>query len=134
VTVREGAATVWATVSKAPPFFDPATRTLKLRLEADNPGFALRPDMFVDLELPIRSAPALTIPIEALMDSGLTERVFVERSEGKFEPRVVETGWRSTERVEVVSGLKEGERIVASGTFLVDSESQLKAPAGAVRP
>ena len=134
VAVRESAASADAVVSQAPPFFDAMTRTLKLRLEADNPGFLLRPDMFVDIELPVKMPPALTIPIDALLDSGLTERVFVERASGEFEPRVVTTGWRASGRVAVVSGLKEGERVVAAGTFLVDSESQLRAGPGAVRP
>lgn len=127
VFVRELAETVHATVSKAPPFFNAETRTFKVRLEVENPGLRLRPDMFVDIELPMGGAPALTVPIDALLDSGLSERVFVERAEGEFEPRVVKTGWRTADRVEIVDGLAEGERVVAQGTFLVDSESRLKA-------
>ena len=126
VVVRERATAVSAQVSDAPPFFDAETRTLKVRLEADNPRLMLRPDMFVDVELPMAGAPALTVPIDALLDSGLSQRVFVEKAEGEFEPRVVQTGWRSGNRVEIVKGLAEGERVVARGTFLVDSESRLK--------
>ena len=62
------------------------------------------------------------------------ETVFVEVADGVFEPRRIETGWRAGERVEVTSGLEPGERIVVSGTFLVDSESQLRAAAAGVRP
>jgi len=129
VSVRERAASVTATVGKAPPFFDSASRTLKVRLEAGNPGFVLRPDMFVDIEVPVRTLPALTVPVDAVLDSGLQERVFVEREEGVFEPRAVVTGWRSGGRVEIVRGLAAGERVVTSGTFLVDSESRLRATA-----
>jgi Cu(I)/Ag(I) efflux system membrane fusion protein len=62
-----------------------------------------------------------------VIDSGSEQRVFVERSSGVFEPRLVQTGWRSGDRVEIVQGLAEGERVVAEGTFLVDSESRLKS-------
>ncbi|MBI3449619.1 MAG: efflux RND transporter periplasmic adaptor subunit [Acidobacteria bacterium] len=129
VVVQERDATVYATVGKAPPFFDPVSRTLRLRLEADNPGFVLRPDMFVDLELPVRAEPVITVPVEALLDSGLSQRVFVERAPGAFEPRPVEIGRRLGDRVEILKGLEEGDRVVASGTFLVDSESRLRTSA-----
>jgi len=72
-------------VSNTLPQVDPVTRTLKLRLEADNPGFALRPDMFVNVELPVRVPPGLTVPLDALIDSGCEQRVFVERSKGMFD-------------------------------------------------
>jgi membrane fusion protein, copper/silver efflux system len=100
---------------------------VKFRLEADNPGFVLRPDMVVDVELPIRMPPAVTVPVDAVVDSGARARVYVEHGEGVFEPRQVETGWRSGERVEILHGLQPGERVVAAATFLVDSESRLKA-------
>jgi membrane fusion protein, copper/silver efflux system len=118
-----------AKVSEILPQFDPATRTLKVRLEADNPGYVLRPDMFVDVELPVALSPAISLPVDAVLDSGLKKTVFVERGEGVFEPRQVQTGWHFGDRVQVVKGVMEGERIVVSGTFLVDSESRLKAAA-----
>lgn len=120
-----------ARVSNVLPQVDAATRTLKLRLEADNPGFALRPDMFVDVELPVAMPAGLTIPVDAVIDSGLEQRVYVERGSGVFEPRQVQTGWRSGDRVAIVHGLVEGERVVAAGTFLVDSESRLRSVAQA---
>jgi len=129
VAVRERAAKIDAVVSKAPPYFDAGTRTLRVRLTAGNPGLSLRPEMFVDVELTGPAAPALTVPVEALVDSGRSEKVFVERREGEFEPRPVVTGWRSAERVEIVGGLAPGERVVTAGTFLVDSESRLRAKA-----
>src|SRR5262249_17296775 len=101
--------------------------TLKLRLEADNPGFILRPDMFVDVELPVAKTAGLAVPADAVIDSGKEQRGFVERSPGVFEPRNVQGGWRFGDRVEIVKGLSEGERVVSAGTFLVDSESRLKS-------
>ena len=130
VAVRESPTRIDAVVSKSPPYFDPDTRTLRVRLEAANPGLALRPEMFVDVELAVPAAPAVTVPIEALVESGHSETVFVERREGEFEPRPVVTGWRSAERVEIVGGLAPGERVVTAGTFLVDSESRLRVSGG----
>ena len=125
--------TYQATVSEVLPIFDPTTRTLKVRLETDNPEFVLRPDMFVDVELPISLPPAVTVPADAVLDSGLKKTVFVDRGNGFFEPLEVETGWHIGNRVEIVKGLKPGERIVISGNFLIDSESRLElAAAGMV--
>ena len=126
VSLPDQGKTLTARVSNVLPQVDPATRTLKLRLEADNPGFGLRPDMFVDVELPAAMPDGLTVPQDAVLDLGREQRVFVERSSGVFEPRSVQTGWRSGDRVEIVRGLAEGERVVAAGTFLLDSESRLK--------
>jgi YHS domain-containing protein len=82
--------------------------------------------MFVDLELPIQLPSAIAIPADAILDSGLKKTVFVDHGNGVFEPREVETGWRMGDRVEIVNGLKPGERIVISGNFLIDSESRLE--------
>jgi Cu(I)/Ag(I) efflux system membrane fusion protein len=108
--------------------------TVKLRLEVDNPKFLLRPDMVVDVELPIRLPPAVTVPLDAVVDSGARARVYVEHGEGIFEPRDVETGWRFGERVEILRGVRPGERVVVEATFLVDSESRLKVPASGPAP
>jgi membrane fusion protein, copper/silver efflux system len=121
-----------AKVSEVLPQFDPGSRSFKVRLELDNPGYALRPDMFVDVELPIELPPAITVPADAVMNSGLKKTVFVDRGNGFFESRNVETGWRFADKVEVVDGLAAGEQIVVSGTFLVDSESRLKSAAAHV--
>ena len=127
VTLPDQRKTFSARVSNVLPEVDPATRTLKVRLVADNPGFALRPDMFGDVELRVPMRTGLTVPLDALIDSGRGQRVFIERSNGIFEPRAVETGWASGDRVEIVHGLAEGDRVVTAGTFLVDSESRLKS-------
>ena len=116
-------------VSDTQPQFDAASRTLKVRIEADNPEFTLRPDMFVDVEFPVTLPPAITVPAEAVLDSGMKQIVFVDRGRGFFEPRKVKTGWRFGDRVEIVEGLAPGERIVISGNFLIDSESRMKLAA-----
>jgi len=122
-----------ARVSSVLPQFDPGTRTLKVRLEAENPNFVLRPDMFVDVEYPINLPPAITVPTEAILDTGMNRTVFVDLGGGYFEPRRIETGWRMADRVEVTKGLMEGENIVVSGNFLIDSESRLKEAAMGAR-
>jgi Cu(I)/Ag(I) efflux system membrane fusion protein len=129
VTQPQQMKTFEAQVSTVPPVFDPATRTLKVRLEADNPGYLLRPEMFVDVELSVERPAAIVVPADAVLDAGLTRTVFVMRGTGIFEPRPVKTGRRLRGAVEIVEGLSEGERIVTSGNFLIDSESKLSLAA-----
>jgi membrane fusion protein, copper/silver efflux system len=116
-----------ARVSTILPQFDAASRTLKVRLEVENPDFLLRPDMFVDVDLPVTFPRAIAVPVDAVRYSGLKKTVFIDLGNGFFEPRDVETGWRFGDRVEIVKGLMPGERIVVSGNFLIDSESRMKA-------
>jgi RND family efflux transporter MFP subunit len=116
-------------VSQTLPQFDAASRTFKVRLEVDNPEYALRPDMFVDVEFSVSMPPAITVPVDAVLDSGLKKTVFVDLGNGFFEPRRVQTGWRGGDRVEITGGLMPGERIVVSGNFLLDSESRMKLAA-----
>jgi len=116
-----------ARMSDALPQFDAQSRTLKFRFEFDNPGYVLQPDMFVDVEFEAAVPPAVTVPAEAVLDSGLRKTVFVDRGNGYFEPRRVETGWRAGDRVQILKGLMAGERVVISGNFLLDSESRMKA-------
>lgn len=113
-----------ARVSEVLPLFDPVTRTLKVRLEMPNPGFVLKPDMFVDVEFPVSVEQAVLVPNDAVLDSGTRQTVFIDLGKGCFEPREVETGRRFGNRVEITKGLKPGERIVVSGNFLIDSESR----------
>jgi membrane fusion protein, copper/silver efflux system len=121
-----------AKIADVLPLFDAATRTLKVRLEVDNPEFLLKPDMFVDIELPITFPPAITVPADAILDSGLNKIVFVDAGNGFFEPRKVETGWHFNDQIEIIKGLEPGERIVISGTFLIDSESRLETAAAGI--
>ena len=127
VTVRELAKTMYATVGENPPLFDPASRTLKLRLEADNPGSLLRPDMFVDLEFNSKISSGVSISQEAVLDSGRRKIVYVETADNVFEPRPVETGAVHGDRVTILRGLEKGDRVVASGNFLIDSESRIRS-------
>jgi membrane fusion protein, copper/silver efflux system len=129
VTVPHQKKEYHAAVSKVLPQFDPNSRTLKVGLEAGNPDYALRPDMFVDVEFPVARPAALTVPVDAILDSGLKKTVFVDRGNGFFEPRQVETGWRLGDRVEITKGLMSGEHIVVSGNFLIDSESRMRLAA-----
>ena len=134
VSLPDQRKTLMGRVSDVLPQFDAATRTLKVRLEVDNPGYVLRPDMFVDVELPVAFSRAVVVPAGAVLDSGLKKTVFVERGEGLFAPRLVETGRRFDDRVEIVKGLQPGERIVVSGNFLINSESRLKEAAAMYAP
>ena len=106
-----------ATVSEVLPQFDPATLTLKVRLEMDNPKFALRPGMFMDVEFPINLPPTVNVPVDAIMDSGAKKTVFVDRGNGYFEPRRVKTGWCLGDRVEITRGVGAGGSYRHLGEF-----------------
>jgi Cu(I)/Ag(I) efflux system membrane fusion protein len=127
IITAEGSHALRATVSPSEPIFDEATLTQKVRLETANPRGALKPGMFVDVEFFVHLPATLVVPADAIVDSGLRKTVFVECGNGHFEPRLVETGSRIGDDVEVTKGLTAGERIVISGTFFVDSESRMKA-------
>ena len=105
ITTAGESRAVSATVSPSEPIFDEATLTLKVRLEASNPQRALKPGMFVDVEFPVDLPATLVVPADAIVDSGLRKTVFVDRGNGSFEPRLVETGWRVGDDVEVTKGL-----------------------------
>lgn len=127
VTVPELGKVVDATVSATVPLFDETSRTLKVRLEAANPGLLLRPDMFVDVEFETPAPPGLAIPAEAVLDSGMRKVVYVETSDGVFEPRPVELSGAFGDQVIVSRGIGEDDRFVVSGNFLLDSESRMRA-------
>jgi Cu(I)/Ag(I) efflux system membrane fusion protein len=104
------------------------TRTARIRIELSNPDFALLPDMYVDAEIDTGSPQAvLAIPESAVLDTGSRQAVFVEKGQGRFEPRDVKLGHRGGGYVEVREGLNEGEPVVVSANFLIDAESNLKA-------
>ncbi len=126
LTQPYGGVSVPAKVTYIQPQIDPATRTLKIRLEAANPNMRLKPDMFVNVEFGLGVGARMTVPADAVVNTGLRKTVFVDRGNGYLEPRPVETGDRIGDRIEVVRGLQPGERVVASGAFLIDSEAQLK--------
>ena len=104
------------------------TRTVRARIELANPDAALRPDMYVDAEIETGSArPVLTVPESAILDSGSRQAIFVDKGQGRFEPRDVKLGHRGGGYVEVREGVAEGEPVVVSANFLIDAESNLKA-------
>jgi RND family efflux transporter MFP subunit len=114
------------------PQVDAATRTIKVRLEFLNPDYRLKPDMYANIELHIDYGKQIFVPQEAVLDSGNMQIVFVALEEGYFEPRRVRLGARVDTSYIILSGLTPGEKIVTSGNFLIDSESQLKAAMGLI--
>ncbi len=111
------------------PQVDPMTRTIKVRLNMNNPGLLLKPDMYANVEFREHTPARLTVPAEAVLDAGERQTVFIDRGNGFLEPRQVKTGGRDGDRIQIISGLTAGERVVVSGNFLIDSESQMKAAA-----
>ncbi|HLQ22862.1 MAG TPA: efflux RND transporter periplasmic adaptor subunit, partial [Gemmatimonadales bacterium] len=109
------------------PSLDTTTRTLTARVEVRNRDGRLRPGMYVTARLTPASTQQLTVPLTAVLPTGTRQLVFVNRGDGQFVPRDVKTGTRSDSLVEIVSGLKPGDEIVASATYLLDSESNLAA-------
>ncbi len=109
------------------PVLDPKTRTAKARLEFANPRGELKPEMFGNAVIHGRDQQGILIPLDAVLDAGLQKVAFVALGEGRFEPRVVTTGRNDGEKVEILSGLEPGESVVTRASFLVDSESRLRA-------
>lgn len=109
------------------PALDAATRTARVRFALPNPGAKLRPGMFANVELTAASTRGLTVPADAVVDSGTRRFVFVSQGDGFFEPRPVEIGARANGLIEITKGLAEGEQVAAAATFFIDSESQLRA-------
>jgi Cu(I)/Ag(I) efflux system membrane fusion protein len=102
------------------------TRTAKIRLTLPNPQGQLKPQMFTNVEIRIDLGKKLTIPDSAVIDTGKGQVVYVDRGNGSFEPREIQTGLRADGTVEVLRGLKAGEKVATSANFLIDSEAQLK--------
>jgi Cu(I)/Ag(I) efflux system membrane fusion protein len=115
------------TVSLITPFLDGGTRTARARIEIANPSRALLPGMYASVELRRELGPRLVVPASAVLYAGDRRFVFVDVGEGKLRPRAVQTGLRDGERLEVLSGLEPGERIVVSGNYLIASESRLSS-------
>ena len=105
------------------------TRTLRVRLSAGNPGGALKPGLYGTAAFESAGHNVLTVPRDAVVDTGMQQHVFVAAGD-RFEPRPVTVGVQLADRVEIREGLKEGEQIVAAGVFLLDSESRLRATGG----
>ena len=108
------------------PTVDSQTRTVKVRIQIPNPGFAIKPQMFADAQLHVDYGMKVIVPQEAVLNSGTEQHVFVVHAGGLFEPRKVTIGPVMDGNAVILSGLKPGETVVVSGGFLIDSESGLK--------
>lgn len=114
------------TLSVINPFLDETKRTAKVRIDIANSDFKLRPGMYVNAELEMDMGEALTVPVSAVMPTGTRSIVFVDKGEGKLEPRIVQLGAKYGDIYEVQSGLQANERVVASANFLIDAESKVQ--------
>jgi Cu(I)/Ag(I) efflux system membrane fusion protein/cobalt-zinc-cadmium efflux system membrane fusion protein len=116
------------------PQVDMTTRTVPVRLVFSNPGLRLRPGMYVNVKIGIPLGRELVVPASAAFHSGVKNLLFLYRGEGRIEPREVQFGPRVNDQMVVLSGAKAGDQIVTSANFLIDSEAQLQAAAGAFMP
>ncbi len=120
-----------ATVQNILPQVDQATRTVAVRLSVANPGLRLKPGMYVNASLKASLGRQLVVPASAVIESGLRHIAFVDQGEGRLEPKEIQVGARVGDMLVVTGGLEPKQRIVTSANFLIDSESQLQAAAGA---
>jgi len=114
------------TIALIDPFINETKRTAKVRIDIPNADFKLRPGMYVNAELAMDMGEALTVPVSAIMPTGERNVVFIDKGQGKLEPRIVQLGAKYGDIYEVQSGLQEGERVVASANFLIDAESKVQ--------
>ena len=102
------------------------TKTAKVRFTIANPSAQLKPQMFTNVEIKVSMGKRLAIPDDAVIDTGTRQIIYVDKGEGYFEAREVRIGLKADGMTEVLHGLEAGEKVAASGTFLIDSEAQLK--------
>ena len=116
-------------VSYVYPYLDPSSRTARVRVELDNQGLELKPEMYATVAIAIDLGPRLQVPVDAVVYTGPRRLVFVDLGEGRLKPVEVTLGVRTDEVVEVKSGLEEGDVVVTSGNFLVAAESRIRSAA-----
>lgn len=121
-------------VSYVFPTVDEKTRTIKVRIEVENPRTELKPEMFADVQISAQPRQALVVPDDAIIDSGTRKLVFVALGDGKLSPREVKTGDSAHGAVEIRGGLKDGDEVATGASFLLDSESRLKSAVDAMEP
>jgi Cu(I)/Ag(I) efflux system membrane fusion protein/cobalt-zinc-cadmium efflux system membrane fusion protein len=109
------------------PYLNAETRTNRIRVEVPNPSFKLKPEMFANLEIHVDYGAKLAIPVDSVINAGEKKIAFVDLGDGYLEPREIRLGVKGEGIYEVLAGVREGERVVTSANFLVDSESSLKA-------
>lgn len=119
--------TLGARVDQILPQVDQATRTVRVRLVMANPGIALKPGMYVNVDIAAELGRQLVVPGSAVLHSGQRSVVFLDRGEGNLEPRTVTTGPQIDNDIVIANGLKPGDRVVNSANFLIDSEAQLQS-------
>jgi Cu(I)/Ag(I) efflux system membrane fusion protein len=115
------------------PTIDPQTRAAKVRFEVENRGEQLKPGMYANVELQVPLGNRLVVPREAILESGERQVIFIHHGGGALEWRTARLGLQAGDWIEVVEGVKEGEHVVTSANFLIDSESRLKAAVGGMR-
>ncbi|MDD4938983.1 MAG: efflux RND transporter periplasmic adaptor subunit [Candidatus Omnitrophica bacterium] len=115
------------TIVAIDPVFNAMTRSVRARIKVDNQDSLLKPDMYVDVQMSSDLGAHLSVPKEAILDSGLRKIVFLSLNDGHFKPVELKTGISTEEYIQVLEGLKEGDTVVISGNFLIDSESKLKS-------
>jgi membrane fusion protein, copper/silver efflux system len=113
-------------ISLVNPFVSETERTTKVRIDLLNPELRLRPGMYVNADLSVDLGEGVTVPINSVVPTGSRNFVFLDRGNGKLQPRSVQLGSQAGETYQVLSGLKEGDRVVASANFLIDAESQVQ--------
>jgi Cu(I)/Ag(I) efflux system membrane fusion protein len=113
-------------ISVIDPFINDALRMGRVRIDVENPDLKLRPDMYVDVELTMDMGEGVAVPVSAVLPTGKHNIVFVDKGEGKLEPRFIELGRKYGDFYEVKSGLKETERVVTSANFLIDAEAKVQ--------
>jgi Cu(I)/Ag(I) efflux system membrane fusion protein len=135
VTVTYLPGKAWkGTVTNVAPTVEEKTRTIKVRAEVDNRGQELKPEMFADVVLRAGLGAGLVVPESAVVHAGERQLVFLDLPDGRLQPREVLLGPKVSGGVQVLRGLEEGERVVASANFLLDSESSLKAALYSLSP
>ncbi|HZI99508.1 MAG TPA: efflux RND transporter periplasmic adaptor subunit [Gemmatimonadaceae bacterium] len=117
-------------VSYLYPTLNPETRTARIRVAMANPGLRLKPGMYATIRVEGAAENAVSVPRSAVLSTGERSLVFVRRADGMLEPRNVTTGESTEDRTRIIAGVKVGETVVASGTFLVDAESNLGSSMG----
>ena len=122
----DGSPALTGTISYIYPYLNPTTRTGQIRIVFSNPGHRLKPDMFVNLKLRIDLGRQLTVPEDAVLNTGTQQYVFVDKGSGYFEPREVKLGMQAEGSYAIKQGLKQGERVATAANFILDSESRLK--------
>jgi membrane fusion protein, copper/silver efflux system len=110
------------------PAVESSSRTVQIRAEMPNTNGELKLDMFVNAAIKVKLSESIVVPITAVLSTGTRQVVWIQKDAGIFEPRLVKIGGRSNEYVQILDGINEGETIVSSGGYLIDSESQMQTP------